>query len=181
MRKSLSALLMIASTLTPSLADGRKPAPRPKKAAPKPLPVFEFLGQDSETPTTMTELNGRPCSGTVKMNCANIGLATIGGEHVFYLNMNYYRTLLYRVSARFEARSFLPLLAAFSEKYGKPAITTRKMQTRGGAVASGSVASWRFKGGTLELVEKDAVADAGQFLFLSKDNQPPPDKPIVDF
>jgi hypothetical protein len=181
MRKSLPALLMIASILTPSLAEGRKPAPRPKKVAPKPLPVFEFLGQDSETPTTMTELNGRPCSGTVKMSCANIGLATIGGEHVLYLTMNYYQARLYRVSARFEARSFLPLLAAFSEKYGKPAITSRKMQARGGALVSGSVASWRFKGGTLDLVEKDGAVDAGQFLFLSKDNQPPPDKPIVDF
>lgn len=155
-------------------------APAAKAA---PLPVFSFLGDDTETVTGRTTLNNAKCDakGGV-LDCTDYSDPTVAGKRMDFLWMKYNGGKLYSVFASMKQYAYADVLAAFVAKYGKPASTgTRKWQSKGGASFDDEVTIWKFKGGELELDSMGLDTSSASFSFTSSANAPAADKPKVDF
>ena len=152
------------------------------KAAPSSLPIFSFLGDDTETVTKRTELNGNSCTtdGSL-LKCTDYSISTLAGAPILWMSISYNNGLMYQVIGATNYTRFSTLLDAFTAKYGKPILSTEKWQARNGATFDNSVARWRFKGGMLELESRGTRVDEPMFTFVSSANAPPPDKPKIDF
>lgn len=161
-----------------------KPATPPAVKAAPPLPVFEFLGQTTDAPRTMTDLQGKACTTKdAKTTCANYSFPTIAGRPMRYLVLEFLNDRLYMVSASFGEQAYQSVADAFTAKYGQPAkVEVRKWQSKAGAVFDNRVMIWKFSGGgTLELESMGNEVGAGRYIFTSTTNAPPPDAPKVDF
>ena len=146
------------------------------------LPVFSFLGDDTETITTRTELNQNKCSqkGDV-LECDDYRTVQLAGTELKWLSISYYKGKLYQVISSTWTNRYSILLEAFTAKYGKPEIEIRKWQAKSGATFDNSVAIGRFKGGTLELKSLGVDLNSAGFTFVSSLNSPPREKPTIDF
>lgn len=185
------AAFALASPIIAAPAKRSTPAPRPAmtvappvvKAAP-PLPTFEFLGQRTDAPRTMTDLQGKPCTTKgARTTCANFSFPTVAGRPMRYLSLEFLNDRLYMVLASFGEQAYQSVADAFTAKYGQPAkIEVRKWQSKGGATFDNRVMIWKFgDGGTLELESMGNEVGAGQFVFTSTTNAPPAEAPKVDF
>ncbi|MEI6640393.1 MAG: hypothetical protein WCL10_00050 [Novosphingobium sp.] len=165
------------------------PAPKPVAIAPVPkppvqLPVFEFMGQTTEAPPTMTELQGAKCvTSNSRYTCTNVSFPTVAGRPMRYLQIAFFNERLYAVSAAFGELAYQPVLEAFTAKYGKPdKVEVRKWQSKAGATFDNQVSIWNFSGGgTLELQSMGSQVGEGRFDFISTTNAPPTEAPKVDF
>lgn len=138
------------------------------------LPVFSFLGDDTETPTVRSELMGALCTtGGGELQCAAYDDPEIGGTDLKWLTITYYNGLLYRVSGSSVPNRYGTLLNAFMAKYGEPTMTTREWKARDGAQLDNVIAIWYFKGGTLELRSLGTDVNSLLFTFVSNANRPP--------
>lgn len=152
---------------------------KPKQPA---LPVFSFMGDDTETITKRTELNGHSCTSKGPLlECADYSISKIADAPILWINISYNNGLLYRVMGATNYTRFSTLLDAFTVKYGKPTLTTEKWQAKNGGVFDNPVARWRFRGGFLELESRGMKVDEPMFTFVSSANAPPPEKPKIDF
>lgn len=185
----MKALLLTVTALalaTPALA---APAHRPSTAVPpvtisKPLLVFEFMGQKTDTPRTMTDLQGESCKVKgATATCANYGFPTVAGRPMRYLILEFFNDRLYMVRASFGEQAYQSVAEAFTTKYGQPAkVETRKWQSKAGASFDNQVLIWKFGGGgTLELESMGEEVGAGRYTFISATNAPPAEAPKVDF
>lgn len=185
--RRLMLMGMLALT-TASQVEAQRPAAKagPPKAALRPapvvLPVFSFLGDDTETPTTRTALNAAACTTSGdKTTCDDYSSPKIGGADLKWLSLSYNRGLMYEVMGGTWTNRYSTLLDAFTAKYGPPKVETRKWQAKSGATFDNTAAIWQFKGGTLELVELGPDLNTALFTFVSTVNAPPKEKPKVDF
>lgn len=155
------------------------------KAAPAPapaLPVFSFLGDDTETPTSRTTLNAATCTAKGdEKGCDDFSNPKIAGTELKWLSMSFHKGLLYRVMGASWTNRYDILLDAFTAKYGQPQIEVKKWQAKSGATFDNSVATWKFKGGELELDSLGPDLNTLSFVFVSVPNSPPRDAPKVDF
>lgn len=168
---------------TPASRPAKPLAPPTAKAAPS-LPVFEFLGQRTDAPRSMTDLQGKPCTTKdAKTTCANYSFPTVAGRPMRYLVLEFLNDRLYMVSASFGEQAYQPVADAFTAKYGQPGkVEVRKWQSKGGATFDNRVMIWKFSGGgTLELESMGNEVGAGRYIFTSTTNAPPADAPKVDF
>ena len=164
-------------------------APASRKArptAPSPAPllrVFDFLGQNTEAPATMTMLNTVKCNaaGPGKVDCIDFKDPRIGGIALKFLSLNFYDGKLYSVFGTGRRYTFAELLEVFTAKYGSPRLETQKWQNRAGATLDNQVATWNFKGGNLELASIGSRIDDVDFMFFSSANAPPTPPAKVDF
>lgn len=177
------ALMLIAAPATAQHKTTHAPARRPAAAIAHPLPVFEFMSQNTETTTTMTMLNGKPCTQEKSdvLECTDMSDPIIAGQKLRWLSINYYKGKLYRVYGNTNKYSYGELLSAFTSKYGNPIISADKWQAKSGATFDNAVATWRFKGGNLVLESLGLDINTGQFSFDSDVNSPPAAPPKVDF
>lgn len=156
-----------------------KPSPRPATVA---RPVFSFLGDDTETPTTRKDLNAKACTTTgAVMECDDHSNPKIGGADLKWLSLSYNGGLLHQVIGATWTNRYATLLEAFTAKYGTPKIEVRKWQARSGATFDNAVATWQFKGGFLELSALGTDVNSALFMFVSTANAPAKEKPKVDF
>lgn len=173
--------------LTGQASAQKRAAPRqpgkPSTAKPVPvLPVFSFLGDDTETPTKRTMLNESACTVNGDLtDCADYHQSQLGGVTLKWLSLSYNRGLLYRVLGSLSTNDYATLLAAFTTKYGAAKIGTRKWQAKSGATFDNTMATWNFKEGILELESLGTDLNSGLFTFSSSVNRPEPEKPKVDF
>lgn len=179
-----SILLAAVALLATGGATAQTPRPKrksfetPKKA----LPVFSFMGDDTETATSRTKLNESDCTTTGNlMECADYSISHLAGAPILWMTMSYNKGRLYRVMGTTNYTRFTTLLDAFTVKYGKPVMANQKWQSKIGATFDNSVARWYFHGGLLELQSRGMAADEPMFLFVSSENAPPAEKPKVDF
>ena len=184
--KTLLLSVAIATFLSSTCVNAAPPKKASRSApatAAKPLPVFDFLGQNTESITTMTSLNGTACSGSVqeKFECRDFNDPKIGGVTLSFIDMTFYQGKLYMLIGSAGRYSFGDLLGAFSSKYGAPAMKTEKWQNRAGAQLDNSVAVWKFKGGNLELKSIGSSLNDVDFTFISAINSPPAAAAKVDF
>lgn len=189
---SLTGLALAApATLAaaPAHRSTKAPAPRPAAAVPAtqralPLPVFEFMGQTTDAPRTMTDLQGKACTTKgAKTTCENYNFPTVAGRPMRYLVMEFFNDRLYMVSASFGDQAYQPVADAFTTKYGQPAkVEVRKWQSKAGATFDNRVMIWKFSGGgTLELESMGNEVGACRYTFTSTTNAPPAEAPKVDF
>jgi len=172
------SLCVIGSQVEAAPKSARKSSP----SATKTLPVFTFLGEDTESVSSRTELNGSKCTVTgPKTSCTDMNDPVIAGQKMRWLTLGYYNSRLYAVYGNFGKYAFGEILSAFSAKYGKPSMETRKWQSKAGATFDNLVAVWKFKGGYLELESMGLDINTGSFEFTSKTNSPPAEPPKVDF
>lgn len=152
------------------------------KQAP-PLPIFDFLGQNTESDSTMTSLNGSECSYKENSitDCTDYNRPSIGGVKLKYISMHYYNSKMYMVFGSTFRRNFSELLLVFKAKYGEPVIETRTWKNSMGASLDNPVAIWKFRGGNLELAAIGSRIDDTDFTFISAINAPPPPSRKVDF
>jgi len=183
-----SLLVAVAALAVGPSAYAQKSAPKrtDTKVAPQPAPaslsVFSFLGDDTETPTQRTELNGSKCTATgTQLDCMDFRDPKIGGADLKWMQLTYNNGLLYRVLASTWTNRYSALLDAFTAKYGTPRIEVKKWQAKSGATFDNSVATWTFKGGELELSSLGTDLDSALFTFVSTINSPPREKPKIDF
>lgn len=147
----------------------------------EPRPVFSFLGQDTENPSTMTKLMGKSCKQKgEETECKSIG-GKIGGVGLKYIAMKYYQGKLYGIYGAIADHGFGELLAAFSAKYGSPVTEKRIWQNKRGNTFDNLTFIWTFQCGTLELESLGWDIETSSFEFLCEANQPPLDDPVVDF
>jgi hypothetical protein len=179
--------LIIAVTVAPAVAAppprARAPAVKPIPAR-QPLPIFDFMGQNTETVSTMTALNAAKCDAADtegKVDCTDYNDPTVGGVRLNFLVMNFYKGKLYSVFGTGGKYTFPSLLSAFTAKYGTPKLETRVWQNRMGAKLDNPVAIWHFRGGNLELASIGSRIDDVDFMFISGPNSPPAPPPKVDF
>ena len=181
--------LLISAALVAGLVMPATAAPTRRKARPAVLPstarlpVFEFLGQNTETPANMTMLNAVQCNAAApgKVDCTDFNDPTIGGTRLKFISMNFYNGKFYSVFGSGGRYTFTGLLGAFTAKYGSPRLETRKWQNRAGATLDNQVAIWKFKGGDLELSSLGSRLDDVDFTFISSVNAPPAPPAKVDF
>lgn len=144
--------------------------------------IFSFMGDDTETPTSRKTLNKADCkTDGDKMNCIDASRPTVAGVTLNLLLMNFNKGLLWGVAGDADTEEYPTLLRAFTEKYGQPTVETKEWKSRGGAVLTNNVATWKFKGGEMVLRRLGRSANSLSFMFGSEDNAPPRDKPKVDF
>ncbi len=150
--------------------------------APAALPVFSFLGDDTETATARTTLNAAKCGvkGDIT-SCTDYSDPSIAGTTLEWLSMSYNRGLLYEVMGAVHTNSYDTILAAFTAKYGNPKVEVRKWQAKSGATFDNTVAVWKFRGGDLQLESLGPDLNTSLFVFSSGANSPPEEKPKVDF
>lgn len=156
----------------------------PAQAAPTDAakPAFSFLGQDTETPTTMTDLMGKSCSQKGdEMTCESPGGGELGGVKLKYITMKYYRGKLYNIYGALWDHGMGDLLAAFSAKYGNPTAETRVWQNGRGARFDNATFIWKFRCGELELESLGWDLNTSSFQLTCPANQPPLPPPVVDF
>lgn len=171
------ALVASAAAATPAHKRASYPAPPVK-----PLPVFSFLGDDTETVTHRASLNATKCTEKDgKLDCTDFDDPKIAGQTLKWLSLSYYNGKLYHVFSEFNQGSWSEILTAFTAKYGEPKIGTEKWQAKSGATFDNEVATWPFKGGTLKLSRLGLDLDSADFEFEALGNAPPADKPKVDF
>lgn len=143
--------------------------------------ILDFLGQDTETPSTMSELNGKACSvkGSItQCKALNVRLA---GVTLRYLSLEFHDGRLYTLYGALYREDLGDVLGAFSEKYGNPRARTAIWEDRAGTTFDNPTFIWSFKGGDLELETMGWDTETSAFTFVSADNRPPPEKPVVDF
>ncbi len=164
-----------------ALAAGVAMVAAPACAADEPAPVFDFLGQDTETPTTMTELLGEPCRRKGEELTCNAYGVELAGLYMKHISMSYYHDRLYSVSGAFSNKVVDRMLASFSAKYGAPQTETQVWQNRAGSTFDNQTYAWTFASGNLVLKELGWDLDTAGFEFTSAKNAPPPEPPVVDF
>lgn len=182
---SMKFAAAVATLLAAPAALLAAPPARPAHVAPapppKPLPVFEFMGANTETAATLDATKCPPkADGTA--SCADYSYPTVAGRPMRWLVRDFNQGKLYRVMASFGTGAFDAVREAFVAKYGPPSSTeTRKWQSKAGATFDNVVSTWRFKSGRLELESMGGSVDEGAFTFVSTANSPPAEKPKVDF
>lgn len=194
MKALIGSMAVLVLSTAATLAAGppqrapQKSASRPVTAAPAPrsvpLPQFEFMGQTTEAPPTMTELQGNECTTNgARYTCTNVDSPTVAGRRMRYLQIAFYNGRLYGVSAAFGELAYQAVAEAFTTKYGEPTkIEVRKWQSKAGATFDNRVLIWNFNGGgTLELQSIGSKVDEARFDFSSTINAPPKEAPKVDF
>lgn len=182
MNKNLLLALSLCVVATQADAAAPKSTKKSSASTGKTLPVFSFLGEDTENVINRTDLNGTKCTVSgQKTSCTDMADPVIAGQKLRWLTLDYYNGRLYSVYGNFGKYAFGEILAAFSAKYGKPTMETRKWQSKAGATFDNLAAVWKFKGGELELESMGLDINTGSFGFTSKTNSPPPDPPKVDF
>lgn len=173
--------LTIGMSMAATAAPPRKPATTAVNV--KSPPIFSFMGQDTETPTTMVDLGGEACQKNgAELECSNFRNATIAGRPMRYLDMRYNAGKLYMVIGAFGDAAYSAVRDAFIAKYGTPdEVVVRKWQSKAGGVFDNLVSIWRFKGGDLQLNSMGSKVGSGDFAFESMANSPPKAAPKVDF
>lgn len=177
---SLALFSFATSLATSAFAQAAKP--KPPAAAPKSLAIFSFLGQDTETISSMSTINGSACkvSGS-KKSCVDYNVPVIAGRPMRWLSLEFYNEKLYDLDGAFGNAAFDDLMNAFTSKYGEPVLRVEKWQAKSGAMFDNDVAIWNFKGGTLKLSRIGVDLNSGIFEFYSIQNAPPASKATVDF
>jgi hypothetical protein len=146
------------------------------------LPVFDFMGDDTETPTTRTTLNGSQCTRDgATLECNDHADPSMGGVTLDWLSLSYNDGLLFRAMGSLDSRRYMKLLEAFTAKFGEPVMSVEKVQARSGASFDNTVATWPFRGGELRFLSIGTRVDKSLFLFVSTANEPPSEGPTVDF
>lgn len=173
-------LALASTTSAASSAQQKRPAASSSAAR---LPIFDFLGQNTEAPATMTMLNSVKCDAGAsgKISCTDYNDPAIGGVILSFISLGFYNGKLYSVAGSGGRYTFPELLRAFTAKYGPPRIETRKWQNRVGGTLDNKVAVWKFKGGNLELAAIGSRMGDVDFEFLSILNAPPAPPAKVDF
>ena len=141
--------------------------------------TFEFRG---ETTAAVADLASRSCNeirdGSII--CSN-GYLEIGGVPRVFSTNYYYNDHLYSVSGILHGSWFSAMLAAFTAKYGRPAMTIADWQSEAGATFKNDVATWHFRDGTLTLERMGSERDYSSFEFTSPAGVPPAAAPTVNF
>lgn len=146
------------------------------------LPVFSFLGDNTEVETHRTELNGEDCkSDGALLSCADYNSPTIAEVPLKWLRLDYNNKKLYRLSSGVAEIFYPKILAALSQKYGAPKATTEEWKSKGGGTFQNSVATWNFKGGQLRYDSLGTDLSTSLISFRSSINSPPEKAPVVDF
>jgi hypothetical protein len=158
------------------------PAPAPTVEQSKPLPVFSFRGEDTETPRSdKSTAEGCIYDEDEKAICIE-PFVMAGGVALDQLTKHYSHNKLYGLAALLSTKDVQTLADAFSAKYGPPSkIEVRKWQSNGGATFDNTVEIWYFKGGELDLESIGPDVNTAKFTFISLTNAPPLEKPTVDF
>lgn len=164
-----------------ALAAGSVALAAPAHAAGEPAPIFTFLGQDTETPSTMTELNGKKCSTEDGITTCEAYDVPLAGVKLKYLSMKYNQGKLYRIYGALYKTGFGDILGAFSAKYGNPKSESRTWQNRAGSTFDNPTFIWNFRNGDLELETLGWDLNSSSFEFTADKNAPPPEPPVVDF
>ncbi len=213
----LLAILIVTTTL--AAASGVIAKPLPAKPLPKPgatlqapakaLPIFSFMGHDTETVYTESAfkprctLNATQCTErdrhdisaplralgqcrsinqVGKTECTNRDYPQVAGKTMKWVSMNYFNGKLYSIYGSAINGSYGDLLSAFTEKYGPPtSMGAEKWQAQSGATFSNMVSRWKFKGGELQLSALGLDLNSCAFQFDSIENSPPADHPKIDF
>lgn len=178
-------VLMIAvAALGATAANGKVPARAPAQQQAK-QPIFDFLGQNTETPSSPFMLGFKNCipAPSGKTTCSNdLNVVKIGSAQVVLLMMSFNDGKLYSVIGDTIQMAYPDLLAAFTVKYGEPDVTeVRKWQNKIGATFDNSVSIWTFHGGKLELSQMGSRRDSCGFQFLSSKNTPAAPPPTINF
>lgn len=149
--------------------------------AAEPVPVFSFLGQDTDTPTTMTAIMGTACTHAGdETKCQSYG-GELGGVKLKYIVMKYHQGKLYNMYGAIWDHGLGDMLAAFSARYGQPVAEKRRWQNKRGSTFDNPTFIWKFRCGDLELESLGWDLNSSSFGFSCPANMPPPDKPVVDF
>lgn len=174
--------LAAVALLVGSAAECRTPQRAGKARPAASLPVFSFMGDDTETVTMRTKLNDEVCSteGEI-LKCTDYSISHLAGAPILFMSLSYNKGLLFRVIGTTNYTRFSTLLEAFTVKYGKPSLSSQKWQSRSGATFDNSVARWFFRDGMLTLESRGTAADEPMFTFVSTKNAPPAEKPKIDF
>lgn len=169
---------LVARSVLASLAIATVPI---EASAAEALPVFGFLGQDTETPTTMTEIMGKSCKQEGEETTCQAYNGELAGIRVKYIVMKYYHGKLYNLYGAIWDHGLGDMLAAFSAKYGSPIAETRTWQNKRGSTFDNPTFIWKFRCGDLELESLGWDLNSSSFAFTCAANQPPPEEPVVDF
>jgi hypothetical protein len=176
--KSQGTSKSVAATVLVGLA---AVIPFAQAKAAEPPPAFSFMGQDTEHPSTMTEIMGSACKQEGKeTECKKFG-GEIAGVKLKYISMKYHDGRLYYIYGAIWDHGLGDLLAAFSAKYGNPIAEKRSWQNKRGSTFDNPTFIWKFKCGQLELETLGWDIDSSSFEFACDANRPPPEEPVVDF
>ena len=177
-------LTFAVAALGATAANGKVPARAPAQQQAK-QPIFDFLGQNTETPASPFMLGSKNCipAPSGKTTCSNdLNVVKIGSAQVVLLMMGFNDGMLYSVIGDTIQMAYPDLLAAFVAKYGEPdEIEARRWQNKMGATFDNSVAIWEFQGGKLELSQMGSRRDSCGFQFLSSKNAPAAPPPAINF
>ena len=181
MKKTLlvaAVTMLCAASPQKSIPPKAKRMPAPARAAPA-LPIFDFMGANTETPFAgLADIKGCDVEG-VKTSC--YGTSLVGESRVF-LGRSFNKDVLYLVNAGFPNPQYLSLQQVFRAKYGNPSkIEIRKWQSKAGATFDNTVIQWRFKGGVLELESMGSKVGEGTFSYFNAANAPETAPPPVNF
>lgn len=182
MTKLLASMAAIALAAAAPAHSSSAPTPPARVTAPP--PAFEFMGQTTDAPRTMIDLQGKSCTTKgPKTTCENYSFPTVAGRPMRYLVLEFFNDRLYMVSASFGEQAYETVADAFTAKYGQPTkIEVRKWQSKAGATFDNRAMIWKFSGGgALELESMGSEVGACRYTFTSTRNAPPADAPKVDF
>jgi hypothetical protein len=155
-----------------------------KKPAAGPLSGFTFQGHDPDIAETPAKADGSACSPDAKrpgvFDCTDFG-GSIAGVNLGFMMREYYQGRLYSLFATGPEYAFGTLLQAFSTKYGSPTMGSKTWQNKAGATFDNTIATWKFRNGTLELDSMGLQRDQISFEFNGPANAPPAPEVKVDF
>jgi hypothetical protein len=151
------------------------------------LPSFSFMGH---TPTVVEPnpvgADGKPCTQNAKsvvgdLSCTDYE-ATLAGEDIRgFISTDYYQGQLYHVFGEGTEAHYPTILSAFTAKYGEPKMGSEPWESKGGAKFDNTIATWKFRDGTLHLDQMGLSRDEFSFEFYSKTGRPPAPAAKVDF
>ena len=141
------------------------------------------MGFSTETAVENPSVNGEPCTGAAdgKMSCMILDPTQLGDANVSIIIINLYKGKLSTVIGSASRYEFPDLLAVFTAKYGAPSMAEEDWRNGAGAVLKNSVATWKFKTGTLELKAIGSSMKDTDFAFIDMSNQEPAKAPDVNF
>lgn len=147
-------------------------------AAPPPLPVFEFKQVQAAQPVDLRRLPGcRPAATSTVCTNPRDKIAGYAAE----TRVEVFGGKLSSISMVIDRKDFFGLLDAFRAKYGATCDEKiLEMQNRVGRVVKGTVATWCFSTGKLQVRAFGPTLRQSEAVYLDV-NQPAGPKPVVDF
>jgi hypothetical protein len=142
------------------------------------------MGHNPDVVETPTKADGSSCSPDSKrpgvLECTDF-LVEIAGLRLGFLMRSYYQGKLYTLFGTGSEYAFPTLLQAFTTKYGPPIMGSKTWQNKAGATFDNTIATWKFRNGTLELDSMGLRRDQISFEFNDHANDPPLPPAKVDF